>query len=63
MSELSLKQTIKEMSLAGVQELVEIIRSRPDVEDIFIVTKKDSEEMSTHFRDLFKHLGDTHEPA
>lgn len=52
MTEPTIKQMLQTMSLDGIEDVVQIIRSRPDIFDIMIVTNKEQEEMTTHFQEL-----------
>ncbi len=61
MSDTPLKQQLLEMSLEGIESVIDIIRSRPDIQGVFLITKKESDEMSKHFKDLVERIPD--EPA
>jgi hypothetical protein len=64
MSDVSIKQQLLEMSLSGILEVVEIIRSRPDVSDLLLVTKKEYDEMDDKFKCLILNSRKTeNEPA
>lgn len=52
MTEPTIKQMLQTMSLDGIEDVVQIIRSRPDIFDIMIVTNKEQEKMTTHFQEL-----------
>lgn len=69
MSDTPLKQQLLEMSLEGVLQIIEVIRSRPDITSIEVLTEVDLLEMRAedeqHFRGLVRQIREdiANEPA
>lgn len=57
----SLKEMLEDMSLPELMRVIAVIKERDDIQEIFVVTTKEQEEMSEHFKELFKDISD--EPA
>jgi hypothetical protein len=69
MSDISLKQQLLEMSLEGVESVIDVIRSRKDIVSIEVLTEVDLLEMKAedeaHFRSLVRQIREDieNEPA
>jgi hypothetical protein len=53
-----LKQLLQEMSLDGIEGVIEIIEQRPDVKKVILVTQESYDEASVHFKNVIERVPD-----
>jgi Cu2+-containing amine oxidase len=60
MSDISIKELLQTMSLDGIEDVVDIIRSRSDIVSVVLLTETDLLEMKAederHFRQFAKQI-------
>lgn len=56
MSDISIKELLQTMSLDGIEDVIEIIRGRPDVKEVILVLQKEYDDMSEHFKNFVEGL-------